>query len=383
MLRNGPGALPQAGMRRAVGAGADGGSGCGWAAERSGSSSLPRGRRAFVESPWRWQRRPGVVFGRVPLMRPELRPRLPPAARTHRARTFSLEMIGFCDSGELVLCGPPPHREPRPAPRPIASHSPSRASVQRTGSTRTGAGDGSDGICRVIDGCQRQAALPFGLPAASHFTPFPSRPPSPDPKRFRPKMKRHLRSTFTALVLASVASGADRRDEVAVVGNPADDYLSICGWEFDVDGGGYSTCAIDLDGDGLLDQLFTNAATSGTGGQTATVYLARKDGKFTRIGTLGHGAMATETIKTGGRLLHCSWSPGGGSTSITTYLVSHEGLKEVMVSGGRSDDEEYQKRFRAVFAETLSIDYKFVAARPGPKAEPNRVGQPATRSASK
>ena len=67
------------------------------------------------------------------------------------------------------------------------------------------------------------------------------------------EMKRHLPSALAAITLASAASGGDIRHEVAVVGNPSDDYLSICGWEFDVDGGGYSTCAIDLDGDGFLD----------------------------------------------------------------------------------------------------------------------------------
>ena len=182
-------------------------------------------------------------------------------------------------------------------------------------------------------------------------------------------MKRHLRSALATLTLASTASGGDIRQEVAVVGNPSDDYLSICGSEFDVDGGGYSSCAIDLDGDGLLDQMFANVATSGTGGQAATVYLARKDGRFTRIGTLGHGGIATETIKTGGRLSHCSWSYGGGSTSITTYFISHDGLNEVMVIGGKWNDEAYQKQFKAVFEVTLKPDYKFVAACPKPKAE--------------
>ena len=182
-------------------------------------------------------------------------------------------------------------------------------------------------------------------------------------------MKRPLRLALAALTLASVASGEDIRQEVAVVGNPSVDYLSICGWEFDVDGGGYSTCAIDLDGDGSLDQMFANAATSGTGGKAATVYLAREDGRFTRVGTLGHGGIATETIKTGGRLLHCSWSCGGGSTSITTYFISHDGLNELMVIGGKWDDEAYQKQFEAMFEVTLKHDYKFVAARPKPKAE--------------
>ncbi len=196
-------------------------------------------------------------------------------------------------------------------------------------------------------------------------------------------MKSPLRSAFAVLTLASVASGGDIRHEVSVVANPSDDYLSICGWEFDVDGGGYSTCEIDLDGDGLLDQMFSNAATSGTGGQAATVYLARKDGRFTRIGTLGHGGIAKETIKTGGRLLHCSWSFGGGSTSITTYLISHDGLKELMVIGGKWDDEAYQNRFKAVFEISLKPDYKFVAARPKPKAEQDGGGQPATRPESK
>jgi len=32
---------------------------------------------------------------------------------------------------------------------------------------KTDAGNGSDGICRVIDGCQHPPVLPFGLPLAS------------------------------------------------------------------------------------------------------------------------------------------------------------------------------------------------------------------------
>lgn len=119
-------------------------------------------------------------------------------------------------------------------------------------------------------------------------------------------MKRLTSILLAVICVATMASADDVRHEVAIVDNPADDYLKVCGWEFDVEGGGYSTCAIDLDGDGLKDRMFANAGTSGTGGQAATVYLARKDKRFARIGTLGHGAIAVETIKTGGRLLHCS-----------------------------------------------------------------------------
>jgi len=179
-------------------------------------------------------------------------------------------------------------------------------------------------------------------------------------------METLIRSFFAVLSLASAATAGDVRHTVAIVDDPAKNYLSICGWEFDVEGGGYSTCSIDLDGDGLNDRLFANAATSGTGGQAATVYLARKDGKFTRIGSLGHGAITTETIKTGGKLLHCSWSFGGGATSITTYLVSHEGLKKVMGISGEWKDLEYQKRFEEVFSTSLKLSYKFVASRPIP-----------------
>jgi hypothetical protein len=39
-----------------------------------------------------------------------------------------------------------------------------------------------------------------------------------------------------------------------------------------------------------------------------------------------------------------------------------------MVIGGKWDDEAYQKQFKAVFEVTLKPDYKFVAARPKPKA---------------
>lgn len=186
--------------------------------------------------------------------------------------------------------------------------------------------------------------------------------------------------TITILVTAatvSVATADDIRHAVSVVNDPAKDYLLICGWEFDVEGGGYSTCEIDLNGDGLKDRMFANAGTSGTGGLSATVYLARKDGKYTRVGTLGHGGIAVETIKTGGKLLHCSWSYGGGATSITTYLLSHDGLKEVMSIGGERDDKEYQKRFRAVFAEELKPTYKFIEARPKQQAE--QVDAPASQ----
>ena len=189
---------------------------------------------------------------------------------------------------------------------------------------------------------------------------------------------RHLASNLLVLLLsASATLGDDIRHEVAIVSDPTADYLAICGWEFDVEGGGFSTCEIDLDGDGRKDQMFANAGTSGTGGQAATIYLSRGDGKFTRVGTLGHGAISAEKIKTGGSLLHCSWSFGGGATSITTYLISHDGLKEVMAIGGEWNDDEYKKRFEAVFAEPLKPHYKFVAARPKPKAEqtPEAIGQ--------
>jgi len=49
---------------------------------------------------------------------------------------------------------------------------------------KTDAGNGSYGICRVIDGCQRPPALPFGLPSASYVTSLHSRSPSPDPEAF-------------------------------------------------------------------------------------------------------------------------------------------------------------------------------------------------------
>ena len=118
-----------------------------------------------------------------------------------------------------------------------------------------------------------------------------------------------LVSVFCAV---AVAYGDDPRNEVAIVDNPAEDYLIICGREFDREGGGYSTCKLDLNGDERNDQMFANAATSGTGGEAATIYLAREDGRFTRIGTILHQGLATETIKTGGRLLHCSSNGGGG-----------------------------------------------------------------------
>lgn len=188
-------------------------------------------------------------------------------------------------------------------------------------------------------------------------------------------MKPLCASLFIACILAAPGAWSDDiRAEIAVVDNPAENYLAICGYEFDVDGGGYSTCTIDLNGDGRKDQMFANAATSGTGGTAATIYLARDDGRFTRIGSLGHGSIAAEATKDGRRLLHCSWSFGGGSTSITTYTISHDGLREIAVVGGESADVEYQKRFDSVFASSLELEYKFVRARPKPKAEQNGAG---------
>ena len=178
-----------------------------------------------------------------------------------------------------------------------------------------------------------------------------------------------LGSIFLALALTLSAIADDIRHTVAVIENPAADYLSICGWEFNVEGGGYSTCMVDLNGDERLDQMFCNAGTSGTGGRAATIYLARKDGKFTRIGTLGHQGIATESIKTGGKLLHCSSNGGGGASAISTYLISHEGLKEIMTTDGTWSDKDYQKRFRDVFATSLELKYQFVAAKPKPKTE--------------
>jgi hypothetical protein len=49
---------------------------------------------------------------------------------------------------------------------------------------KSDAGNGSYGISRVIDGCQRAPALPFGLSLTSYVTPFHSRSPSPDPNRY-------------------------------------------------------------------------------------------------------------------------------------------------------------------------------------------------------
>lgn len=51
---------------------------------------------------------------------------------------------------------------------------------------KTEAGNSSHGICRVISGCQRAPALPFGLPSASYVAPLNSRSPSPDPRRYKP-----------------------------------------------------------------------------------------------------------------------------------------------------------------------------------------------------
>ncbi|MEN3942550.1 hypothetical protein WJU23_14720 [Prosthecobacter sp. SYSU 5D2] len=176
-------------------------------------------------------------------------------------------------------------------------------------------------------------------------------------------MKTSLQLLILSISLHLIAGAAadDIRHEPAVVASPADDYIAICGWEFDTDGGGYSTCSVDLNGDGLKDHLFANASTSGTGGQAATVYLGRKDGQFTRIGTLGHGAIATEALSTGATLLHCSWNGGGGNSAITTYLISNQGLMQIDNIQGKWNDEAYQKKFAHVFASPLKAEYRFVA----------------------
>ena len=45
----------------------------------------------------------------------------------------------------------------------------------------TDAANGSDDICRVIDGCQHPPVVPFWLPLASDVAPLHSRSPSSDP----------------------------------------------------------------------------------------------------------------------------------------------------------------------------------------------------------
>lgn len=179
----------------------------------------------------------------------------------------------------------------------------------------------------------------------------------------------------------AVAYGDDIRNDVAIVDMPAEDYLGICGREFDREGGGYSTCTTDLNGDGRDDQMFANSGTSGAGGKAATIYLAREDGRFTRVGTILHQALGTETIRAGGTLLYCSSNGGGGHSSITTYLLSHDGLKEIMGLSGEWKDADYAKLFATVFKVSLKPDYRFVAARPQrSNAEQAGAGQPATRS---
>ncbi len=173
----------------------------------------------------------------------------------------------------------------------------------------------------------------------------------------------------------SLAYGDDVRNEVAVVDRPEEDYVNICGHEFDREGGGYSTCAIDLNADGREDRMFANSGTSGTGGEAATIYLAREDGRFTRIGTILHQALVTEATETGGRLLHCSSNGGGGHSSITTYLLSHEGLKMIKKLNGEWKDPQYGKHFDTVFATPLKPNYQFVAARPKSNAEPVAGGK--------
>jgi hypothetical protein len=187
----------------------------------------------------------------------------------------------------------------------------------------------------------------------------------------------------TLFCAIATAYGDDPRNQVAVVDDPAEDYLVICGREFDREGGGYSICKIDLNEDGREDRMFANTATSGTGGEAATIYLAREDGRFTRIGTILHQALSTEKTRTGGQLLHCSSNGGGGHSSISTYLLSHEGLKEVMGVSGEWKDAKFARLFETVFAAPLKPEYRLVPARPKSNAEQAGAGQPATRSVDK
>ena len=182
-------------------------------------------------------------------------------------------------------------------------------------------------------------------------------------------MKSLINIVLLSVFLTWLAKAGDVRHEVAIVSSPSEDYLSNWGSDFDVEGGGYSTCSIDLNGDGLEDRMFANAGTSGAGGTEATVYLARNDGQYTRVGTLGHGAISAEELTTGARFLHCSWKYGCGATWITTYLISHHGLKRIGSIQGIAAGAEPSKRFEAVFSSPLKPDYKFVAGRPGSKAE--------------
>jgi hypothetical protein len=153
----------------------------------------------------------------------------------------------------------------------------------------------------------------------------------------------------------------DVRHQVAIVESPVRDYVEICGSEFDVKGGGYYVFSVDLDGDGLADQMFANTGTSGTGGRAATVYLARLDGRFTRVGTLGHGAISRVQTEAGDSLLQCSWNWGGGEASITTYALSHNGIQRIEASDGEWRDPIFRESFEKTFRDALSIPYKFVA----------------------
>ena len=113
-------------------------------------------------------------------------------------------------------------------------------------------------------------------------------------------MKPPTIATLGSVIFATtVAFGDDVRNEVTVVDVPADDYAAISGsgHGFGREGGGYSACTIDLNADGRADQMFANTATSGTGGEAATIYLAREDGRYTRIGTILHQGLATKRIR--------------------------------------------------------------------------------------
>ncbi|MEM9480491.1 MAG: hypothetical protein AAGA58_12630 [Verrucomicrobiota bacterium] len=179
--------------------------------------------------------------------------------------------------------------------------------------------------------------------------------------------KVFLQLTFLHVTFLSYGEVTEK--DLKVVTDPDKDYLLTAGYEFDVEGGGYITCEIDLDRDGIKDRMFANAATSGTGGIAATVYLGRDDGQFIHVGSFGHGFIAREVTPSGRVLLHCSWDFGGGHSSVSTFYISHKGLEPLSTFGGHLSVSKFQKKFESTFAEQLLPEYKFVAKRPEKQAK--------------
>ncbi len=171
---------------------------------------------------------------------------------------------------------------------------------------------------------------------------------------------KQLLLAFLPIFCLSISLADDVRQQTQVVQDPTADYLELCGWEFAVVGGGYSVWLVDVNNDDIKDQFFANAATSGTGGMSATIYLSRADNRFLRAGTIGHGSIALVEDLQNGNLLHCGWSFGGGDMSITSYRITAQGVHQIDEIPGRTNDVDFSALYSRIFERSLNATYKFV-----------------------